>query len=191
MSYKSDFTKTGKEMFIDLLNWANRNTMATLLRSDDVVLSDPVSLPRESNMNTAIRLVHVAGFMLTEETRQIEYNRLDIDQLAKVLNFSYRLELSQGKEYKTTLDILDDLFKIFKVKLTTDDVEEKPLDIDFTKEEADANEGIRVHLAMKPTSVAYTGDLYISVFPKPVDIRTNIRTTVLGGFMFPRTYGLG
>lgn len=187
----TDFKKPSKEMLIDLINFANRNSMTTLLSKDNTVFTNPVENPKNSDMNTSIRFAKVNGYRLTGD-EEIHYNRLDINQLAKIMNFTGELEIDTRQNYKTTLDLLPQLFNSFKVYLDENDVEEDNIEINFkdVSEEEFKKFGIDLILRIKPQSIGYYGQLIITVKPKPINLSTAIRTTAMRGFVYHPTHGL-
>lgn len=187
------YQKPSKQMLVDLINFANRTSMTTTLKSDDVVFSAPVKAPEGGRTNTIIRFTSVKGYKLTGD-EEIHYNRLDIDQLASLMNFDGIVEIdNREKNYETTLDLLPELYERFKVYLDQDDIYEDKLDLDFTSitvPKDDDMYGILVTIRVKPTSIGYYGNLQVLVRPKAITLRTAIRTTYMPGFVFPGTHGL-
>lgn len=187
----TDFKKPSKEMLIDLINFANRNSMTTLLTKDNTVFTDPVFNPKGSDMNTSIRFAKVTGYRLTGD-EEIHYNRLDIEQLAKIMNFTGEIEIDPKKEYKTVLDLLPYIYETFKVYLDENDVEDDNIELNFRdlSEEEFKKYGAGVILRIKPKSIGYYGQLVLTVKPKSINLNTAIRTTVMHGFVYHPTHGL-
>lgn len=181
--YIPDFSKSGKEMLIDLINWANRKTMSTVLTSENVWFTKPLKNPRESDCNTSIRFQHVKGYAEQEHPTTIEYNRLDIKQVAKLVGFEGYIELDKPiTDIKYTSDLLKPLFEVMKVKLELEDIVYEYIDTQnlleqFKKSIEDENY-VTVELKINEEySIAYYGSLKIELRPKKVALDTAIRET--------------
>ena len=189
----TDFKKPSKHMLIDLINWANRKSMTTRLEYDQVLFSTPAKAAEGSDMNTLIRFTKVAGYKLTGD-EEIQYNRLDIDQLAKLMNFTGSLQLDPNITYKTMLDILPALFEQFPIYLDENDIHADELRIDFRYIDPDhrgeEGYGIPVVLRVKDESIGYYGKLILEIHPKPIRLKTAIQTTAMPGFVYTPTHGL-
>lgn len=127
--YQADFTKSGKEMLVDLINWGNRNTLLKPLRAETTWFTHPVEVKECSNgCNTAIRFAEVSGYRDAANPLEIEYNRVNIDQVAKFIGFDFALTLPLASEtYPDTHSLLDPLYKILKIKLLPEDIINEPL----------------------------------------------------------------
>lgn len=201
-NYQADYRKCGKEMLIDLINWANRRYMTTTLKPDSTHFSTPKVLEGK-DVNTMISITQADGLYVPKETETIEYNRVDINQVAKSLHFDGVLFLDfvpDKKEYNT-LDILDALYKVVPIKLLEEDVIVETFNIDknepsydTTKEDYNPNKvkGIQFNIKMSPSSIAYIGTLELEIRPRPIHIETAIRKTRYTHSFQPwRHYGLG
>lgn len=197
--YVADFTKSGKEMLIDLLNWSNAEGMTTLFTPDTIFFTRPSKL-NEEGLNTSINIARAIGFHIPQDTQEIKYNRLDINQVADGLGFGRIILVDTNKEYKSTHDLLDQLYEVFKVKLLPEDVIDEPIDVVFkpntnTEDMVDAYKQInypKITLRIADDSIAYLGKLTITLQPKPINIKTTIKQRVFRkSFMPPYPWGLG
>lgn len=188
----TDFSKPSKEMLIDLINYANRQSMTTLLTSKNTVFTDPVENPKGSDTNTSIRFAKVEGYKLNGD-EEIHYNRLNIEQLARVMGFDGTFEIDMKYKHKTVLDILPQLLETFKIYLDENDVEDDNIELNFkdvTEEEIEKY-GVNFILRIKPQSIGYYGRLVLTAKPKPIKLETAIQTKVMRGFVYHPTHGLG
>lgn len=198
--YIPDFTKSGKEMLIDLINWGNSDSMVFPLTVDNTFFTKPCRLTTEADLNTAITLAKVIGFHIPQDSDTIYYNRLDINQLALSLGFHFQVMVDTSKPLNTTHDLLEALYEVFKVKLLPEDVVEEPISIKDTLLNKtiypDRIDGYKpdypeVTLTIADDSIAYLGKLTFTVMPKPVNIKTAIRTRRFKrSFRPPNVYGL-
>lgn len=187
----TDFSKPSKEMLIDLINYANRQSMTTLLTSKNTVFTDPVENPKGSDTNTSIRFAKVKGYKLNGD-EEIHYNRLNIEQLARVMGFDGTFEINMKYKHKTVLDILPQLLETFKIYLDENDVENDNIELNFkdvTEEEIEKY-GVSFILRIKPQSIGYYGQLVLTAKPKPIKLETAIQTKVMRGFVYHPTHGL-
>ena len=204
VNYQADFTKTGKEMLIDLLNWVNRESMTSMLRPNMTFFTRPTKLDDDEDMNTKIKFARVVGFNIPQDTQEIHYNRVDINQVAKTQGFNFVLFLDPSKKYNTTHDLLDDFFKQAKVRLIEEDVVLEDIKIDFAessrrlKEFGDdfideyKEDSIypRLTLTMTDYSIAYYGKVTFQVRPRPININNVVVVKKLKPFMPPVKHGI-
>lgn len=176
--YIPDYTKTGKELLIDLINWSNRQTLSTPLKAETTWFTKPVKNPRGSDCNTSIRFSNVIGFRTSENPIIIDYNRLNIKQLALQLGFDGQVEVDRVEENMLVSDLLESLFKAFPVKLTTDDIENTFIiseeEIKQFKQSVKDGNYIKVTIKISDFSIAYLGDLEITLIPKHLKLDTAI-----------------
>lgn len=177
--YIPDYTKPGKEMLIDLINWANRKTMTKVLTPENVWFTRPVKNPRESDCNTSIRIQAVTGYNQQEHPTPIEYNRLDIRQVMSKLGFEGYLEIEDITQLKYTTDLLKVLLKTVNIGLTIDDIEFEYIDTDTLlpqfKQSVDDENYVKIDLNISEYSIAYYGKLTIELRPKNISLDTAIR----------------
>lgn len=197
VNYQADFTKPGKEMLIDLINWVNRESMTTMLKPNMTFFTHPVKLTDNEDMNTKIKFARVVGFNIPQDTQEIHYNRVDINQVAKSKNFNFVIFLNPSKNYNTTHDILDDFFKQANIRLVEDDVELEGIHIDFSesaKRLAEFGDDFideykedsiypRLTLNISEYSIAYYGSITFQVRPRPLNINNVVPIKKLKPFM--------
>ena len=198
--YIPDYTKSGKEMLIDLINWGNSSSMVAPLTVNNTFFTKPCKLEHEADLNTSITLAKVIGFHIPQDSETIYYNRLDINQLALALGFSFELYVDTAKPITCTYDLLEPLYETFKVKLLQEDVVNESLDIKdklmITSVNVDRIDGYKpdypeVTLTMSDESIAYLGKLTFTVKPKPINIKTAITNRRFKrSFRPPNVYGL-
>lgn len=185
------FHKPSKHMLVDMINWANKDRITTVLNYDDTIFTDPVALPEGSDMNTVIRFAKVKGYRVGPDTKEIQYNRLDIDQLSKVLVFAGEIEIPFSHEIKKVSDLLPALYEAFPVYLDKEDIVDHVLDLTVFNTNNKDFTGVPIVLKMSDSCIGYIGELKFNVVPKSFEITEVFETTSLRGFSYPRTYGLG
>lgn len=187
--YTPDFTKSGKEMLIELINWGNRHTMTKPLEADKVWFTKPKKLSLDNACNTAIRFEKAIGYRGMEYPQDIEYNRIDISQLAKVMGFDGEVALSVGDRntYSSIHTILADLYKVFKVKLLPEDIVDEYIPVN----EIISENPLTITLRVNDNSIAYYGQLELKLIPREIRLDTVVRNMRYEhSFQPPRRYGL-
>lgn len=184
LEYIPDYTKTGKELLVDLLNYANCESLSKPLDANNIWFTTPICLPKGHDCNTAITISKAVGYAGWEYPTDIEYNRLDIYQLALEKGFGFKVYVDKTEGLVRTKDLLKPLFEVFKVKLIEEDiVDEYLIDIRRTLEKAvDKNElDIEIPFTLKISheSIAYYGELPLKILPRPIRLDTVIRKTKL------------
>lgn len=183
LEYIPDYTKTGKELLVDLLNYANSGSLLKPIRHNQIWFSKPVKLERDQECNTKISISEAVGYNGFEYPSDIEYNRLDIYQLALQLGFGFKIYVDKPLQIDSTRDLLEPLYQRFKVKLVLEDIIDEPLNIKQAlltaiENKADTIE-IPITIRISDESIAYYGELPIVVSPKPIRLDTVIRKTRL------------
>lgn len=183
LEYIPDFTKTGKELLVDLLNYANTNSLMKPLEAEKIWFTKPVKLVNDKSCNTRISISDAVGYRGFEYPTDIEYNRLDIYQLAMEKGFSQKVYIDKPEEVKTTRDLLPYLWEVFKVKLIDEDIINQSLNLSehFADQSKEGEENIRLFfpLQISDDSIAYYGSLTLCLVPKPIRLDTVIRKTRL------------
>ena len=195
--YKPNFTKSGKAMLVDLINWGNRNSLVKPLVADEVWFSKPVKLTQDKECNTAIRIEKAIGFRGFEEPKEIEYNRMDIDQVAKLRYFTGEIESELITAWEKDRNNLT-IFKALTCTLINDAlniglVNEDIGEVVTVKKQSANNEPIEynvtVHIADE--SIAYFGELQFVLRDRPIRLDTGIKKTrFTRSFMPFKTHGL-
>lgn len=177
--YQADFTKSGKEMLIDLINWGNRNTLLKPLRAETTWFTHPVAVKEHNHgCNTTIRFAEVAGYRDAANPHEIEYNRVNIDQVAKFIGFDFVLTLPIGKvTYPDTHSLLEPLYNVLKIKLLPEDVINESLGSLTITEVEGEKVYPNIELKITPESIAYYGKLKFEIRPEVVTLDTAIRDT--------------
>lgn len=186
--YVADFSKTGKEMLVDLINWVNRNSMTRMLKHDEVEFSHPKRLPHYCDVNSAIRIRKVIGYSLSTKSEEIHYNRVDLNQVLTVLGFDFNLVLPiSEKQVINTVDLLEPLNEKAKIKLLPMDIVNEEILLEWDKENLD--KGIKVTLNVSDISIAYYGKVTLTILPKLIDLGHVVKKTIYKPFMPPFRYG--
>ena len=186
INYKPDFSKTGKEMLVDLINWANRNTLIKPLNAGEVYFSHPLSLPSNSDCNTSITIDNAVWYRGFEHPTKIQYNRLDLTLLARSLHFSFDIEVEDTNRYTTARNLIPLINQTLNIHLEENDIKYELLD------NADKNGCIQVVMKVADNSIAFTGELRFKLSPKPIRLDTGIvNTKFTKSFRPPNVYGLG
>lgn len=186
--YMADFTKSGKEMLVDLINWVNRNSMTRMLEHDKVEFSHPVRLPHYCDVNTAIRFRKVHGYSLSVNSEEIHYNRVDLNQVLTVLGFDFTLVLPiVENQVINMVDLLEPLNEKAKIKLLPMDVNNDTLLLTWDKETME--NGFKVTLTVSDISIAYYGKITLTIKPKQIDLGHVVKKKIYKPFMPPYRYG--
>lgn len=173
-----DYSKPGKQLLVELINESNKELMTKPLNPDMVIFSKPVKQPKGSDVNTSIRITAISGFKGWEHPVDIEYNRIDINQLKYYFDFDGSLFIDILKDIKETKDLLPFLYNTFKVYLDETDIVNEKLELDSTTINS-------VKLQMSDDCIAYHGVLCLNVSTRPIRIDTAIRNTNLGDGLKP------
>ena len=182
-AYKPDFTKSGKEMLVDLINYANRNTLYKPLEASKVMFSNPVAI--QGNCNTKIIIDDAVGYRGFENKVDIQYNRLDINQVVLNLYFNGTLEMDRLDEFYTTKEISDIVKRHIGIYLSPDEIKIEELPNSDSKD-------VKVRVHVLPNSIAYIGGFDITFVARPIRLDTGIINTVYPkSFMPPKRHGLG
>ena len=195
-NYCPDFTKPGKEMLIDLLNYANRNNMQSLLTPETVFFTDPKSLDKNCEMNTSIRIAKVLGFYIPQDSEEIHYNRVDIAQVCKIKHFNHVIYLKEG--LLTKEEVVHAFNDASKIKLVLEDVDFTEVELSFKGLEkvryaihdlVDEYQEDYIYpkltITMSSKSIAYYGKMEVEVRPVKANIDNVLKVRKLKPFIPP------
>lgn len=201
MHFCVDLSKKPKKMLIDLINYSNKQYMACTLKYDTTLFCNPVKVEGQP-YNTRIRFAGVDGYCIDDKTPDIEYNRLDINQIAISNYFDFKLKFTSNLSIKLlnheniyTVDLLPQLNEVLKINLSEEDIVNEKL-THLTKRCCGGKINLgelydkKVKITMSDSNLAFIGTLEVRLQPEPIRIENDVRNYQLGDFMPYPTHGL-
>lgn len=163
--------KPSSDLIIDLINLTNNST----LDETKITLSAPTAItPGQDGHNSTAVVSSIPGKGYRGNVT-VSYIRLDIGLL--FANIALNLNVTT---YTSTKDLLPILNSKFGLGLTTDDIQDNPID-------KTANPVVHT-IVTKTTSLAYIGQVVTTIGPDPdvgERLDTVILTTNLNGLLYP------
>lgn len=182
MATPSDLTQTGPALIFEMVNRLNPNPPKGTFSASNVTLGVPTTLTNDiSGKNATLLLTAVPGQGYLS-TLPINYNRLDIRQVL-IAKHVPDVRLTNNS-FQKSVDLLPLINSTYNLNLQASDVVNETLPAD---DPSSPTGDIAYTLKIDPASLAYFGQLPLTLQAPSLDMARALKMNVLNGFVPPDT----